>query len=213
VDVVIKTKEGTPYGVLEIDSPVQHDYDHHDIDFLTVFANVLAEAVNTSKRNVTLQHAVDRAQDMLADRDRLLAAKNIVLDEKNALLCEEKRLLEEKGVLGQELQHRVRNNLQLVHGMLSQQLQINTIEAAKDGVNAIARRIMTLAQVYKHLFGTGLSRTIDFGGYLGGPLSKLSRLGKCSAPQCRTDPSCGDGHSRSGQCDGAGSCHLGIDRE
>jgi two-component sensor histidine kinase len=167
VDVVIKTKEGTPYGVLEIDSPVQHDYDHHDIDFLTGFANVLAEAVNTSKRNVTLQNAVDRAQDMLADRDRLLAAKNIVLDEKNALLCEEKRLLEEKDVLGQELQHRVRNNLQLVHGMLSQQLQIDTIEAAKDGVNAIARRVMSLAQVYEHLLGTGLSRTIDFGGYLG----------------------------------------------
>jgi len=104
---------------------------------------------------------------MLADRDRLLAAKNIVLDDKNALLCEVKRLLEEKDVLGQELQHRVRNNLQLVHGMLSQQLRINSIEAAKDGVNAIARRVMTLAQVYEHLLGTGLSRTIDFAGYLG----------------------------------------------
>ena len=103
---------------------------------------------------MTLQNAVDRAQDMLVDRDRLLAAKNIVLDEKNALLCEEKRwLLEEKDVLGQELQHRVRNNLQLVHGMLSQQLQIDTIEVAKDGVNAIARRVMSLAQVYEHLLG------------------------------------------------------------
>lgn len=37
VDVVIK-KEGQPYGVLEVDSPVQHDYDQHDIDFLTGFA-------------------------------------------------------------------------------------------------------------------------------------------------------------------------------
>ena len=54
VDVVIK-KEGQPYGVLEIDNPEQHDYDDHDIVFLTGFANVLAEAVNTSKRNATLQ--------------------------------------------------------------------------------------------------------------------------------------------------------------
>ncbi len=48
VDVVIKKTEGQPYGVLEIDSPVQHDYDQHDIDYLTGFANVLAEAVNSS---------------------------------------------------------------------------------------------------------------------------------------------------------------------
>ena len=158
VDVVIK-KEGQPYGVLEIDSPVQHDYDQHDIDFLTGFANVLAEAVATSKRNAALQNALDRMQDMVADRDRLLEAKS-------ALLREEKRLLDEKNILGQELQHRVRNNLQLVYGMLHKQIEITTDAVGKDGIGAIARRVMTLAQVYDHLLGTGLSRTIDFGRYL-----------------------------------------------
>ena len=82
VDVVINNKEGQPYGVLEIDSPEQHDYGKHDIAFLTGFANILAEAVNTSKRNVTLQGAFDRMQDMVADRDRLLAAKNGLLEKK-----------------------------------------------------------------------------------------------------------------------------------
>ena len=114
VDVVIK-KEGQPYGVLEVDSPVQHDYDQHDIDFLTGFANVLAEAVNTSKRTRALQNAVDRMKDMVADRDRLLESKNALLTEKN-------RLLDDKVVLAQELQHRVRNNLQLVYGMLSRRI-------------------------------------------------------------------------------------------
>src|ERR1700722_9303718 len=165
VDVVIK-KEGEPYGVLEIDNPEQHDYDDHDIVFLTGFANVLAEAVNTSKRNVALQSAVNRMQEMLADRDRLLAAKGVALNEKNILLLQENRLLEEKNVLAQELQHRVRNNLQLVYGMLSKQLQATTDDAGKEGIGAIARRVMTLAQVYDHLLGTGLSRTIDFGEYL-----------------------------------------------
>jgi GAF domain-containing protein len=114
VDVVIK-KEGQPYGVLEIDNPKQHDYDEHDIVFLTGFANVLAEAVNTSKRNDSLQNAVDRMEEMVSDRDRLLVVKSNLLEEKN-------RLLDEKIVLGRELQHRVRNNLQLVYGMLSKQL-------------------------------------------------------------------------------------------
>ena len=48
IDVVIKGDD-QPYGVLEIDNDEQHDYDQHDIDFLTGFANVLAEAVATSR--------------------------------------------------------------------------------------------------------------------------------------------------------------------
>jgi two-component sensor histidine kinase/DNA-binding response OmpR family regulator len=180
LDVIIR-KEGQPYGVLEIDSPVQHDYDQHDIDFLTGFANVLAEAVNTSKRNTLLQTTIDQMKDMVADRDRLLAAKNLVLEEKNLvleerrlLLDEKNRLLADKNVLGEELQHRVRNNLQLVYGMLHKQLKTNG--STKEGISAIARRVMTLAQVYDHLLGTGLSRTIDFGGYLSSLCSSFEDL-------------------------------------
>jgi two-component sensor histidine kinase/CheY-like chemotaxis protein len=177
VDVVIR-KEGQPWGVLEVDNPVQHDYDQHDIDFLTGFANVLAEAVNTSKRNGVLQHTVSRMEDMVADRDRLLAAKNQALGEKNALLDEKNRLLEEKIVLARELQHRVRNNLQLVYAMLDKQLQSTTDAAGKEGVGAIARRVMTLAQVYDHLLGTGLTRTIDFGAYLASLCLSIESLQK-----------------------------------
>ena len=158
VDVIIK-KEGQPYGVLEIDSPVQHDYDQHDIDFLTGFANVLAEAVATSKRNSDLQNALNEMHDIVADRERLLAAKN-------ALLLEEKRHLGEKNILARELQHRVRNNLQLVYGMLRKQVEITMDPVGKDSIAGIARRVVALAQVYDHLLGNGLSRTIDFGGYL-----------------------------------------------
>jgi hypothetical protein len=92
--------------VLEIDNPERHDYDEHDVNFVTGFANVLAEAVNTSKRNTVVQAALDQMKDMVADRDRLLGAQE--------------RLLSEKGVLAQELQHRVRNNLQLVYGNAEQ---------------------------------------------------------------------------------------------
>jgi two-component sensor histidine kinase len=191
VDVVIK-KEGQPYGILEIDNPEQHDYDDHDIVFLTGFANVLAEAVNTSKRNAALQGAVNRMQDMVADRDRLLAAKGVALNEKNALLLEENRLLEDKNVLAQELQHRVRNNLQLVYGMLSKQLQATVDEAGKEGIGAIARRVMTLAQVYDHLLGTGLSRTIDFGNYLSSLCESFQALEIIGHPNvkltCHCDP-------------------------
>jgi CheY-like chemotaxis protein len=58
LDVIIN-REGQPYGVLEIDSPVQHDYDQNDINFVTGFANVVAEAVNGSKRNATLVTSIE----------------------------------------------------------------------------------------------------------------------------------------------------------
>jgi two-component sensor histidine kinase/ActR/RegA family two-component response regulator len=177
VDVVINKKDGGQrYGVLEIDSPVQHDYDEHDIAFLTGFANILAEAVNTSKRNLTLQGAFDRMQDMVGDRDRLITAKNSLLDEKT-------RLLDDKTVLARELQHRVRNNLQLVHGMLDKQLQNPKDAECRDGLSAIARRVMTLAQVYEHLLGTGMTRTIDFGAYLSSLCSNFELLEYAQHPK------------------------------
>jgi two-component sensor histidine kinase/ActR/RegA family two-component response regulator len=162
VDVPIKKRDGKPWGVLEIDNPARQAYDQHDIVFLTGFANVLAEAVNTSKRNSILQSTVDRMRDMVGDKDRLLAEKN--------------RLLEEKNVLAEELQHRVRNNLQLVYGMLRKQIETTTAGAAKDGISAIARRVMTLAQLYDHLLGAGLSRTIDVGAYLASLCASFENL-------------------------------------
>ena len=137
VDVLIRGEE-RPYGVLEIDNDTQHDYDQHDIDFLTSFANVLAEAVATSARTTVLQATI-------RERNRLLAQTN---------------------VLAEELQHRVRNSLQLVRGMLSKQLTITADEAGQRGINAIARRVSALAQVHDHLLGHQMTRTIDFGTYL-----------------------------------------------
>jgi len=145
IDVVIKGSDNQPYGVLEIDNNLQHNYDQHDIDFLTGFANVLAEAVATSARTGVLQRTIERMKILVAEKDRLL---------------------EQKKVLAEELQHRVRNNLQLVYGMLSKQLDDTPDQAGQRGIRAISRRVTTLAQVYDHLLGSEMTRTTDFGGYL-----------------------------------------------
>jgi putative methionine-R-sulfoxide reductase with GAF domain len=60
VDVLIAALDGTSYGVLEIDSPPLHQYDQHDIDFLTGFANVLAEAVLSAQKNKEMQVLLER---------------------------------------------------------------------------------------------------------------------------------------------------------
>ena len=144
IDVLIKG-DIQPYGVLEIDSDVQHDYDQHDIDFLTGFANVLAEAVATSARTSVLQATIAQMKALVDDKDRLL---------------------DQKKLMAEELQHRVRNNLQLVYGMLSKQIDDTEGQDGQQGVKAIARRVATLAQVYNHLLGSEMTRTTDFGSYV-----------------------------------------------
>ncbi len=152
MDVIIKKRAGQPWGVLEIDNPEPHAYGEHDINFATGFANVLAEAVNSARRNNMAQATLSQMRDMVADKDRLVVSQA--------------RLLAEKGTLAQELQHRVRNNLQLVYGMLNMQIQFPEVGTGQKGISAIARRVLALAKVYDHLLGAGLTRTIDFGGYL-----------------------------------------------
>ena len=143
VDVLIKGTSG-PFGVLEVDCSRQHTFDEHDINFLTGFANVIAEAVGTSERTATLRAT-------LINMEALIAEKEVLLDEKN--------------MLASELQHRVRNNLQLVYGMLIRQIELADAEG-KEGIRTIARRVMSLATIYDHLLGQGFVQTIDFGSYL-----------------------------------------------
>ena len=131
VDVVIPAIDGAAYGILEIDSTRQHQYDVHDINFLTGFANVLAESVAAANRVKALREALD--------------AKNL---------------------LAEELQHRVRNNLQMVSSMLDSYARTTSTAEARDGIDLIARRVTTLAQVYDTLLGVGLSETVDLADYL-----------------------------------------------
>jgi two-component sensor histidine kinase len=155
VDVIIKGKDGPSYGVLEVDSPVQHTYNMDDVAFLTGFANVLAEAVATATRN-------DKLHQMLLEKDKLL---------------------DERAALAEELQHRVRNNLQLVHGMLTGHLNMTTGEQEKASVYAIIRRVMTLAKVYEQLLGTGMGHTVELGDYIKALCDGI--------PELRPEPSSG----------------------
>ena len=143
VDVLIQSKSGA-YGVLEVDSARPHTFDEHDINFLTGFANVVAEAVGTSERVAMLQ---------------------VTLKQMEKLITDKQTLLDEKEVLAAELQHRVRNNLQLVYGMLMRQIELAK-NGDKEGIRAIARRVMSLATIYDHLLGQGFVRSIDFAAYL-----------------------------------------------
>jgi two-component sensor histidine kinase len=147
-DVLVAAKSGVPFGVLGVDSPVADAFDQHDIEFLTGFANILAEAVATTERSEALRRTVVRMEELIL----------------------------EKETLAQELKHRVRNSLHLVYGLLLSELGVTHDQNTISAFRAIALRVMGLAEVFEHLLGTGMNKVIEFGDYVAALCTNLPEL-------------------------------------
>jgi two-component sensor histidine kinase len=162
VDVLVAAKTGPPFGVLEIDSRVGEAFDEQDIDFLTGFANILAEAVVTSERAENLRRTIERMEELIAEKD----------------------------VLSQELKHRVRNSLHLVYGLLTAELGDTHSAASLAAFRSIALRVMGLAEVFDHLLGVGMTKVINFGDYVAALCINLPDLyrEKNITLTCETEP-------------------------
>ena len=146
IDIIIKDKK-YPYGVLELDSIKKTAFDQYDINFLTSFANILAQAIKSAKKTKSLRQSIKR-------RDRLISEKNA--------------LIEQKSLLKAELHHRVRNNLQIIHGMLvSRMEEIGSDEDSSHiTLRKIASRVMAMAHVYDQLLISGGEKGISMITYL-----------------------------------------------
>ena len=128
---VILEGDGTPFGVLEVDSRSTGEFSEHDIAFLQGAANILGMAIERQRYERHLKAALDRHE-----------------------------------VLLKEINHRVKNSLQIVSSMLH--LQANTSD--DDGVTAqlaeASSRVSAVGRAYERLTYDADVENIDLGSYL-----------------------------------------------
>lgn len=84
------------------------------------------------------------------------------------------RQLRDKDLLLKELQHRVKNNLQLIAALIRLDIR-NQSSADRAALDRLAGRIDSLAILYRELSGDGLGQTIDLGQYLTQIASAVTR--------------------------------------
>jgi two-component sensor histidine kinase/CheY-like chemotaxis protein len=174
--VPVADSDGRPWGLLEIGTQDPDGFDAGDIGFMTAFAGVLAEAISPARTNSVLRNRAEWMNGLIAGRLEMISAR----ERKEAAGL---AALKEKLAVTQEMQHRVRNNLQLVYGMLGRQMRSAASPSERDGIGAIARAVITMARVYDHLVGTGLGEKIDFGAYLSSLCASFSEMEDPQAPK------------------------------
>jgi len=128
---VILQGDGSPFGVLEVDSRSEGEFSEHDIAFLQGAANILGMAIEQQQYQRKLQAALERHQILL-----------------------------------KEVNHRVKNSLQVVSSMLYLQASAAGDPALSDRLNEASTRISTVGRAYERLAYNADYESIGLASYL-----------------------------------------------
>jgi two-component sensor histidine kinase/putative methionine-R-sulfoxide reductase with GAF domain len=129
--------DGKTWGVLEVDADQPQTFDDSDVGFLTTLANILGMAIR--------RHEADQRALATADKHA--------------------RELAHAKVLMRELQHRVKNNFQVILSFMSLQSR-RASEEVGERLQAVMDRVQAIALAHDQLSPTEGGSEVDFGDYL-----------------------------------------------
>lgn len=138
---VILQGDGSPFGVLEVDSRSEGEFSENDISFLQGAANVLGMAIERQRYEQTLRTAVEHQQ-----------------------------------VLIKEINHRVKNSLQLVGSMFHLQAKRTKEPALTQALEEAYGRVTAVARVHERLYRDGDVKAVDLAAYLGDVCNDLNEV-------------------------------------
>jgi two-component sensor histidine kinase len=124
--------------VLEVDSTTRRSFDEFDTRSLSIFANILG--ISLAQR--------------LAEQDTIAAA------------AEASRSRARSEILLRELQHRVKNNLQVIVSLLAMQRRRATGEEARERIASVIDRVLAIALAHDQLSLKEGGSSVEFNDYL-----------------------------------------------
>lgn len=130
INVIIQG-EGTPFGVLEVDSRDPGEFSESDLPFLQGAGNIIGMAIERRRYEQQLRALLDHRQSLL-----------------------------------REVNHRVKNSLQLVASMLRLQASGVDNEETRRLLGDAQARVMAIARAHERLYRTADYTHLDLGIYL-----------------------------------------------
>jgi len=92
---------------------------------------------------------------------------NRTLRQRDTALEQKEELLAQKDLLMREVDHRVRNSLSLIHGLLAlHQRHPSTDERLREQLNDAASRVLTVSRVHEQLYRSGAVDRVEIASYL-----------------------------------------------
>jgi two-component system, sensor histidine kinase PdtaS len=165
-----------PVGTLNIASYNKNAFDKEELMLLSIVAQQIGVAIKNASRaealrksELALQKANEELEDRVIERTKALSKANLALrgEIRKRRGAEEqiKSALKEKEVLLKEIQHRVKNNLQVIKSLIDLQSQFGENEDLKTILDETQTRIVAIALIHDLLYRSGNLRKIDFSEY------------------------------------------------
>jgi two-component sensor histidine kinase/putative methionine-R-sulfoxide reductase with GAF domain len=132
------TVAGRQWGVLEVDSTKKTEFEDFDIHSLSIFANILGLSIAQRRSEA---EALDTATDVTKAR----AQTDMLL---------------------RELQHRMKNNLQVILGFLSLQRRQAASDEARERIGSVMDRVLAIGLAHDQLSFREGAGSVDLRDYL-----------------------------------------------
>ncbi|TDO20294.1 histidine kinase dimerization/phosphoacceptor domain -containing protein [Pedobacter duraquae] len=122
-------------------------------------AKLLQQKREIDGQNVELQQLVTDKNQLIGEKDELLMQQDVLLKDKD-------HLLKDKDLLIKEVNHRVKNNLQIVMSLLASQSGYLQNKQAQDAILEGQNRVQSIALIHDQLFRTDSVSKVDLAAYI-----------------------------------------------
>lgn len=130
--------EGTHWGVLEVDTVEKTTFAEFEVHSLAIFANILGLSLAKDAAGIAAAKAASLINDSKSETEIML----------------------------RELQHRMKNNLQVIVSFLSLQGRESTSEEARERIGRVMDRVMAIGLAHDQLSFKNSASSVDMRDYL-----------------------------------------------